>query len=206
MRTKTTTMLAIFGLTLAACGSDADPIGNGNGSGDGNGAADMGPPDMQEVPLQVAPTGARRLSVTQLERSLDVVGNLEPGTIQLPANLALTLGQPDYRSTTQRSFEPSPLFMKFMVDLGGIVCQSILAADAERPESERVLLLPDEPTARLRRIWFRFTGIEGEAATPYVDKLAQVESEASAASPNNPNAGLLAVCLAAVTSPEFLIY
>lgn len=202
---------ASFFVTLAACGSPGPsgpsasrdlgpPSTDGGGEPDGGGGSDMGTTE----PTGPAPTGPRRLSVTQLERSLDVIGNLPLGSFRLPENLALTLGRPDFRTTTERSFEPSPLFMKFMVDLGGFVCQQIIRADRERPESERVLLLSGPQDERLSEIWFRFTGIRGDAATPYIERLARVEESAEATGPQGT--GALAVCLAAVTSPEFLIY
>lgn len=206
---------AVLALAVGtACGSSDASNGTGepadmgpnerpDGGGGGIDGGTSGGPDGGPEPF--ATKSARRMSVEQIERSLDVVGGFPPGSVQIPESLALTLGEPDHRSITERSFEPSPLFMKFMVDLGGFVCTEILRADVDRPLEERVLLLEGEQDERLRSIWFRFTGITGSAADPYIERLARVEEDASAAS-SEPGAGAMAVCLAAITSPEFLLY
>lgn len=155
--------------------------------------------------LEVPAASARRLSVSQLERSLEVVGRLPEGSVRLPANLAFTLGQPDFRSVTEPNRDPSPLFMKVMVDLAGFVCSRILEADRARPQSERVLSRFDEPEENLRSIWLRFTGVSGAAADDDIARLAETQQQATGAT-GQPDAGRLAVCVAAATSPEFLLY
>ena len=51
----------------------------------------------------------------------------------------------------------------------------------------------------------RLTGIDGDAAAPYRARLAEVYREASG-SPRGAAAGWEAVCIAVLTSPEFLLY
>ncbi len=143
----------------------------------------------------------RRLSVAQLERSWDIVRGVPLGSSQLPDNLALTLGEPDFRSVNEPSYEPTPLFMKFMVDLAAFFCSDILRADAERPVAERILSRFEDQDENLRHIWARFTGITGEAADADVERLKTVQ-----AGPDDAVEGLWAVCIAAGTSPEFLLY
>src|SRR5262245_53908973 len=57
--------------------------------------------------LKVLSTGPRRLSVEQLERSVEVIiGGIPEGQFNLDTNLALTLGEPDYLTRTDESLEP----------------------------------------------------------------------------------------------------
>jgi hypothetical protein len=156
--------------------------------------------------LDVDAAAARRMSVAQLERSLEVVAGFPEGSVQLPANLAFTLGQPDFRSVTEPSREPSPLFMKFMVDLAGFVCGQILEADRARPASQRVLSRHEDLDENLRSVWFRFTGISGADADADVARLREAYQSATASTGDNEDAGRVAVCMAAATSPEFLLY
>lgn len=167
---------------------------------------DWTPANSEVEGLDVRAASTRRLSVPQLERSLDVIGGFPLGSVQLPDNLAFTLGQPDFQSVTEPSRDPSPLFMKFMVDLAAFVCGQILEADRARPEDDRVLSRFEDDEANLRALWLRFTGIAGDAATDDVQRLLDVQREATEASAGNVDAGRLAVCVAAATSPEFLLY
>lgn len=160
-------------------------------------------PDMEQ--LKVLSRGPRRMSVEQLERSIENIIGVAEGEVELDQNLALTLGEPDYKTVTEESLDPTPLFMKFMMDLGGFVCQAIRDSDPNRPLEERVLTRYTDREENIRHIMLRFTGIEGEAADPYVERLSRVY-EAGAAGPNGEVSGWEAVCLAVFTSPEFLLY
>jgi len=203
---KTTLSLCALSLGLAACGQEAlgpaetptppEPVTLPSDRQPFDGHPELPPEDVIDA------KGPRRLSVQQLERSLDVIAGLPVGSIQLPPNLALTLGRPDYQTITQRSFEPSPLFMKFMIDLGAFVCDTIWNADAERPVSARILTGADGDEANARAVWFRFTGIEGPAADASVQGLVEAMDAAGA----NPRQRAMAMCIAAATAPEFLLY
>jgi hypothetical protein len=155
--------------------------------------------------LQVLSANTRRLSVDQLERGLDALGNLPKGSVKLPDSLALTLGRPDYLQVTDETLDPSPLFMKFMMDLGQVFCSNIAKYDPQRPVDQRVLTRYDDPDQNLRYMILRFTGIEGDAATPYVGRLRQVY-DATSGGAMGSSGGWQAVCLALFTSPEFLLY
>jgi hypothetical protein len=203
---KTTLTLTALSVGLTACGQEiVSPAENPTAPDPVQLPADRSPFDGHpELPPEetIDAKDPRRLSVDQLERSLDVVAGLPIGTIELPPNLALTLGRPDYQTITQRSFEPSPLFMKFMIDLGAFVCNAIWELDEERPEAARILSGQDSDAANARSLWFRFTGIEGPAADASVAGLV----EAMAAAGDNPRQRAMAMCIAAATSPEFLLY
>lgn len=159
-------------------------------------------PSMNE--LAVRSRGPRRLSVDQIERALDQIANLPSGSVRLPEDLAITLGRPDYVRTTEETLEPSPLFMKFMVDLGGIMCTNIGDGDRARPAEDRVFTRYDTPQENLRYMVLRFTGIDGPDADAYVDRLMRVYDAASASA--RPLGGYEGACIALFTSPEFLLY
>lgn len=155
--------------------------------------------------LAVLSRGPRRMSVEQLERSIDAIGQLAPGTVKLDQNLAFALGRPDYLRLTEEALDPTPLFMKFMMDLGGYSCKALADADPMRPIEQRALMRFDDPDENLRYLILRFTGIEGEAADELVRRLEPVRS-AGARGPRGELGGWEAVCLALFTSPEFLLY
>jgi hypothetical protein len=153
--------------------------------------------------LAVASRGPRRLSVDQLQRSLDNIADLPPGSVLLPADLAVTLGKPDYKRVTQEQLEPTPLFMKFMVDLSGIYCGNLAMYEATRTDAKFFTRFPtvDE---NLRFLLLRFTGIEGSDADPYVARLQTAYTAGSQGT--GPLPGYQAVCMSLFTSPEFLLY
>ena len=154
---------------------------------------------------QMLSRGVRRLSVEQLERSIEAIGQLPEGSVQIPDSLAKTLGQPDFRRVTEENLEPSALFMKFMIDLGAIVCGRLAEADVNRPEQDRALFRFSNVDENLRYVLLRFTGIEGAEADPYVPKLKSVFDRARTGA-KGERGGMEAVCIALFTSPEFLLY
>jgi hypothetical protein len=160
-------------------------------------------PDMDA--LSVLSRGPRRMSVEQLERSVETIIGLPEGVFNLDRTLALTLGEPDYLTVTEESLEPTPLYMKFMMDLGAYVCQQTLQFDPQRPVEERTLTRFTDAQENIRYILLRFTGIEGSAADPYVERLSRVY-EAGRSGPNGDLSGWEAVCISVFTSPEFLLY
>jgi hypothetical protein len=162
-----------------------------------------GHPDL--APLAIASRGTRRLSVDQLSRSIDVIGQLPIGTVKLPDSLALALGRPDYLHVTDETLEPSPLFMKFMMDLAGSVCTNLSDYDPMRPEAQRVLTRYADEEQNLRYMLVRFTGLEGARADAYVPRLKTARA-AGAQSARGEKGGWEAVCIALITSPEFLVY
>lgn len=164
--------------------------------------------DHGEVPgLQVASRGPRRMSVEELARSWEAVADLAPGSVVIPDNLARSLGQPDWLTTTVPSLEPSPLFMKFMVDLSGILCSNIIQGDRLKTEDQRVVLkYPNEVDRNLRQLILRFWAIDARAEDhPDVARLRTVFEAGQAGAAGN-RSGWLAVCMALTTAPEFLLY
>lgn len=154
--------------------------------------------------LNVLSRGPRRMSVEQIERSLDKISQLAPGTVKLGDTLTLALGRPDYLRVTDESLEPSPLFMKFMMDLGASVCKSFSESDPSRPVNQRALLRFSDVEENIRYLLLRFTGVEGPKADPYVLRLKAVYQAGSLSAV--VQGGWQAVCMALFTSPEFLLY
>jgi hypothetical protein len=162
-----------------------------------------GHPDVATLALRSR--GPRRMSVEQLERSIERIGELAVGTVVLQDSLALALGRPDYLRVTEESLEPSPLFMKFMMDLAGVACTNLSDADPMRPAEQRVLTRFADKQENLRYLLLRFTGLEGAAAEPYLTRLNAVY-DAGSRGARGANGGWEAVCIALFTSPEFLLY
>jgi len=196
--------LALLGLFVGACAAAEAPVEPEPQSVGQTHASDLPTDHPSMTQLLTLSRGPRRMSVDQLERSLDRIANVPLGSVKLPADLAVTLGKPDFIRATEESLSPSPLFMKFMVDLGGIFCTNLGESDAQRPEQDRVYTRFPDRDDNLAYMLVRFTGIEGEDAAPYLERLGRVYDAAS--SSQRPQAGYEAVCLALFTSPEFLLY
>lgn len=154
--------------------------------------------------LAISSRGPRRLSVDQLERSLDQLADLPAGTVKLPEDLAVTLGRPDYKRLTEEQLQPSPLFMKFMLDFSAVYCSNLATYEPQRPANEKFFTRFATVDENLRFMLLRFTGIEGADADAYVTRLkAAYEAGSQAAAPLS---GYQTVCVALFTSPEFLLY
>lgn len=161
-------------------------------------------PEHGRIAEHTAARGPRRLSVSELERTWEVAIGAPPYSVQIPEALARTLGDPDYLSVTTPNLEPSPLFMKFMTDLGLILCGQLLEADQSRTEPERILLRSDVD-AGLRDLVLRFWALERAPGDPELVRLRQAYDAATAGT-GSPAGGWLAACLAVSTAPEFLLY
>ncbi|MBL8952017.1 MAG: hypothetical protein JNK82_14635 [Myxococcaceae bacterium] len=155
--------------------------------------------------LAIGSRGPRRMSVDQIERSLDEIGGLPAGSIKLPADLAVTLGRPDYKRVNEEQLQPTPLFMKFMLDITGFYCPSLAQFEATRPAAERIYTRFATVDENIRFMLLRFTGIEGADADPYVVRL-KAAYDTGSQSTTVPLAGYQAVCASLFTSPEFLLY
>ncbi len=157
------------------------------------------PPDHPELALRVASRGPRRLSVRELARTWEVVLGLPRGVVEIPENLARSLGEPDYLSTTEPDLEPSPLFMKFMVDLSVILCRNALEAEPRRPVAERIFYRSSSDDENLRSLLLRFFALE--SSPEMLSRLRLAFDRAGGG-----DAGYLAACVALGTAPEFLLY
>jgi hypothetical protein len=154
--------------------------------------------------LAIGSRGPRRMSVDQIERSLDQMADLMPGTVKLPADLAVTLGRPDYKRVTEEQLQPTPLFMKFMLDFSAIFCSNLAAFEPQRPADQKFFTRFPTVDENIRWLTLRFTGIEGTDADGYATRLKAAYDLGSQSA--QPFAGYQAVCVSLFTSPEFLLY
>ena len=154
--------------------------------------------------LAISSRGPRRVSVDQIERSLDQIAELPPGTVKLPADLAVTLGRPDYKRLTEEQLQPSPLFMKFMLDFSAIYCSNLAQYEPSRPADQKFFTRFPTIDENLRYLLLRFTGIEGTDADAYATRLKAAYDAGSQSAA--PLSGYQAVCISLFTSPEFLLY
>lgn len=154
--------------------------------------------------LKVSSRGPRRMSVDQLEKSLDAIGNVPVGTVKLPVDLAFTLGRPDFRRVTEESLDPSPLFMKFMVDLSVFFCDAMGDAEATRPVADRLFTRSVSIDENLKFLLLRFTSIEGPEGDAYLPRLRKAYDAGTQST--KTYGGYRAACMALFNSPEFLLY
>ena len=129
---------------------------------------------------------------------------------------ARTLGEADYLQLTQNIREATPLFMKFMDDMAGAVCEKAVEADLKEANGEK-------------RSVIRYWGIDGKAANYEVDRnlrflrlkfhavLVEPSStkeiehlrklyDATLAATKSVDKAWQNVCVAILTSPEFFAY
>ncbi|MEL6545884.1 MAG: hypothetical protein AAFQ82_14740 [Myxococcota bacterium] len=160
------------------------------------------PPEIA-LGLNVQSATPRRLSLAQLTRSLDVIARLPPGTIDLERQLQHTLGVPDFLTVTQEALEPSPLFMKVLMDLGAFYCDGVTEADAALEQEARTFLRFESVESNIADLTARFTGL-----SPAPDLNARLRTVYDRASSGalGERGGWQAVCVALITSPEFLVY
>lgn len=167
-------------------------------------------------PVQAESEGkiARRVSVDELRRSIpEIFGGIE-WTVPVNRNeapafdqLSRTLGEADYIQTTVPNLDATPLFFKFMDDMAGDVCQKAIARDATTPSpSDRILRREADVDSNLRYLRLKLHGIRVPMnSTEGLEDLRALYDEIVAES-GEENDGWYGVCVAMVTSPEFMAY
>jgi hypothetical protein len=185
-----------------------------------------------DAPAKHVSAGSRRLTVSQLSRSLAIalgkdasgaditwkIGQADGFTVTAGA-----LGEPDYIQSTERALEPGLLYAKFVDDAARSGCdQALVADDARANKADRVLLRHVEwnetadsarPAleANMRYLKLRMHGIkladDPAAARPLVDLFDRASKGAAAPDAKGKAvAGWRAVCVALITAPEFQLY
>ncbi len=224
------TLLALCGaLGLGACDDEpaGDPLADGGGaggeggsggSGGGGGSGGIGE---EQAGLDRA---AGRMTIEQLARSIPIVTDglawtedFGQGPADMLQVLAPTLGAPDYLRVTEENLEPTLIIAKFLQDASQRICLRWVARDAGLEPADRSLVShadwasTDEALVRenLRRLQLRFYARHvAEADDPALDPLYQLFVDASSTAPAERAArdGWLAVCIAMMTDPEFVLY
>lgn len=156
----------------------------------------------------------RRMSVDQLRRTIPkLFGGLSwtytsgTRTYNRFDTLARTLGEADYVQVNQSTRDATSLFMKFMDDMAGTVCQKAVDADMKQKDLTKRHVIRYEDTNKTLRflrlkfhaIWVPSTSTEGikQLRTLYDKALEKTKSESEA---------WRGVCIALLTAPEFFAY
>lgn len=157
---------------------------------------------------------ARRLSVDELRRSIPEIFGGITWTVPVGRNeavgfdqLSRTLGEADYIQSTVNNLDPTPLFLKFMDDMAGDVCEKAILQDAgtTRP-ADRIIVRETNIDANLRYLRLKLHGLH--VADDAMDGLVELRAlyDDIVAESGDPNDGWFGVCVAMVTAPEFLAY
>lgn len=171
---------------------------------------------------------AGRMQIEQIRRSIEVVtGGLTwtedfgNGPARMLDVLGPTMGEPDYLLVTEENLEPSLIVAKFMQDASHRVCTRWVAAEAEKPAAERTLVRHGgafdsrdaaDVTPALRalqlRFFARFVPDDGSQDATAIGPLKELFDTAANTSVPGREArdGWLAVCIALMTDPEFVVY
>lgn len=218
---------ALLALALATTGCDDDPdpgqtvADMGGGAGGVGGGMEPEPDPNPEARLDRA---AGRMTIEQLARSIPVITDglrwtedFGAGEVDMLEVLSGTLGAPDYLRITEENLEPTLIIAKFLQDASQRICLRWVDRDRAQPAADRSLVThedwasTDEARVRenLRRLQLRFYARHiADAADPGLDPLYRLFVDASSTAPPDRAArdGWLAVCIAMMTDPEFVLY
>jgi hypothetical protein len=157
---------------------------------------------------------ARRLSVDELRRSIPEIFGGITWTVPVGRNeqigfnaLSRTLGEADYIQSTVNNLDPTPLFLKFMDDMAGDVCQKAVDRDVMTPSpSDRILTRETDVDSNLRYLRLKLHGLHVPAGSmDGLEELRALYDDISSAT-GDTNQAWFGVCVAMVTAPEFMAY
>ena len=203
----------------AGCGGEATststgaeqtfPEGFGPTAEDNRGEAVLEP--------EVLRTGrnARRLSIDNLRRSIPLLfggitwtGRVQNQEVAAFDRLSLTLGEADYIQVTENNVTPNPLFSKFMDDMAGQVCGKAVARDENTADASARLVVrhPNDVEANLRFLRLKLHGIYvPEDSNESLEDLNRLYDDLLEDT-NDTAQAWEGVCIAMLTSPEFMAY
>ncbi len=177
------------------------------------------PDDRGDARIEPLPPGkaTRRLTIMQLENSIPrlfggdtwTFTNQQGQTFQLFEALGPTLGEADYVRTTSHNVEPTALFSKFMDDMASDLCAKAIARDATNPPvAERLVVrYPENVDQNLRFMLLKFHNVYvPPESTADLEELRRLYEVVVADAAHSESDGWFAVCVALVTSPEFMAY
>ena len=187
----------------------------------GEGAA-VAPPTAVD-PSVAASRNGRRMDLDQLGHAIrEVTGGLgwteDRGghETDLFAELASTLGKPDFIQITEEDLTRSAMFQKFLDAAARSVCARLVAREVSSPREARVFFVyadPDrslssDPPAVLRNVRYlllRFHGravpVDGPEIEPWRRWIASVEQAS-----RDAQDAWRAVCVGLMTHPDFYTY
>ncbi len=155
---------------------------------------------------------ARRLSVLHLKRIVPRLFNglkwTDSRKNDLFARLARTLGQADYIFATQSHRKPTMLFMKFMDDMAGNLCDKAVKADTQNKQTSGRMLIryPRDPDRNLRFLRLKFhTILVPKDSSDGIKRFRGLYDKVLRATQDSSKAWF-AVCITMMTSPEFFAY
>jgi hypothetical protein len=167
---------------------------------------------------------AGRMTIEQLARSIPVVtGGLRwtedfgQGPVDMLDVLAPTLGAPDYRLVTQENLEPGLIMAKFLQDASHRICTRWVVQDRAAAPAERTLvhhanwdsLDEADVNTTLRALELRFFArhVADDDTASIADLRDLFFNAAHTAAPGDEaRDGWMAVCIALMTDPEFILY
>lgn len=225
------TLWLTLALAAGIAGCDDDPggdpsiadVGGGGAGGEGGGLE----PEPDPEPEPEAPAldrAAGRMTIEQLARSIPIITDglrwtedFGQGPTDMLEVLAPTLGAPDYLRITEENLEPTLIIAKFLQDASQRICLRWVERDRALPVADRSLVghedwaSTDDALVRenLRRLQLRFYARHiADAADAGLDPLHQLFGDAASTAPADRAArdGWLAVCIAMMTDPEFVLY
>lgn len=236
MKAHTTLLMVLAAACLVLVGCDDEPApeavadmggaggeGGAGGAGGEGGEGGMGGAGGAPAPVQLD-RAVGRMTIEQLARSIPVITDglrwtedFGAGPADMLQVLAPTLGAPDYLRVTEENLEPTLIIAKFMQDASQRICLRWVARDRDQAVADRSLVTHDdwestEPALvreNLRRLQLRFYARHIESADDAgLDPLHQLFEDASgtAIAGREAHDGWLAVCIAMMTDPEFVLY
>jgi hypothetical protein len=157
---------------------------------------------------------ARRLSVEQLRTivashfgGIAWTTSRRNGT-DMFETIALTLGSADYVHLMSNETDPSPVFVKFMDDMAGQICRKAVQLDSIQADPSRriVVIDGDDVAGTLRHLRLAFHAIHvPEGSMAGLEDFMRLYEDVLADSGSAPEAWE-GVCVAMITTPEFLVY
>ncbi len=129
------------------------------------------------------------------------------------AQLAATLGKPDFRQVVQEDLSPTPVFQKFLGDAARYVCTELVEKEVESDPETRLLIkyagLEDTkgPTVdqNLQYLLLRYHGVDLAADAPEMERWRWLFSSVIHLT-QDPTQAWRAVCVALISHPEFFSY
>ncbi|MFN3197132.1 MAG: hypothetical protein ACE366_01770 [Bradymonadia bacterium] len=211
----------VVGGAGGAQGGAGGAAGAGAQGGDGGSGGEAGAGGM--VPQVQPARAAGRMTIEQLARSIPVVTegirweeDFGDGPVDMLQVLAPTLGVPDYFLVVEENLEPSLIIAKFMQDASNRICSRWAERDRSLAVAERSLVGHEDwestdaalAQANIQALMLRFFGRVVPADDQQLADLVELFQVASSTAPEGAAAhdGWLAVCIALMTDPEFVIY